>query len=1251
MPSRPHLLACRKIRFPITSNSGTSITYKAQRTDASEWCGAHSCTRFSPQLRCASSPRAISSYSRPSVAQSKRHFSNTTRKDGSIWDEDDDELPEPPPARRTPSRPIRARPTVHKDVSDLVRARVDGSARRSQRKDIEKQFNLLVSYQVMVGSFIQLKYQHLDDKLSELIDVNKGLQAEWKSLSVTFQKRISDAMSRITKKVLQAERTTHGYVDEWAMLSTRIESRYIEMIADTRDQVLQAEKTTQKYAQEVTRLSSSILGLNRIQAAVTESEEVCRLIDHDFCRTVFYMIPEWKSKLKRFDQNIRQWRKPVRAARIKHLSEQVHCSERSISRLRETLNNEYRARKAARDRIDRVLAQGDLVHKTYSQLKASHQRITFSTICRLCGELSRSENIRPLDQHRFLEFASVIADGRNVLHSRLHAYRSNWLQNQWDAHPLRQSQAWDLRGITNAIAREVGDLGSHNVMNQIALASPNKIGFIRRNTLQLSHSLYSVYRPIWKQRPARSPELPIYWRQLDVLGPFQIVNFASWRIGEEAMYLLNTLKGRGGDLWSWVPSTTLTHTMDKLHQWCATDHDHRSEFRREFTNYRHLNWLRLRSETTLHSMGEPVYLAGKFEVRNPLSQDARRFGEWTRTMGELITDGYVAQLAMITTPEQWNEIYRKLELLATTKSRVENLGSSKAWRKRKKGRREPGSPGVAPVSQPSRGSAEVTSRRPWGLPPPPLESSPEQPADTASMLPKLGARERSSTLATNNGSQEESHLQHKPSTTAWKKARKFANGHQPESNFFSGNPTTNQDGHGHSRTVFTPRAAPWATTRRFSNEHHPESSPSPIKPTGQKYKPLASQADSINPHGVAQQVQRVLSPTVTRYRDQSDSLGAASKKKELAEQAFDFLFAKGPPHTIPKVSSGYRRRLGRIRNKSHVAATRLRKHSLTPGGNVTREYSTSVSVYETKSQSESANDDSLRERPLEHDMSSFSNAENGHRRGFSEANFPPDEAVPPAEIEPNADNLTMPQFWTHSSQQSPNGQKPIVHYCRTLQSTEQTMQHFLESKVIGFDLEWKAQASGSDSVQSNVSLIQIANEERIALFQVALFKPARSLEDLVSPSLKRLIESPDVIKVGVAIKADCTRLRKYLGIDARATFELSHLFKLVKYGRDNPKLVNKRGVNLSDQMREHFGLPLEKSDDVRCGDWSRALNYRQVQYAATDPYACLRLFHIMEAKRLAIDPTPPRPAYAELNQPIILPLGQKVIEDEKEPLI
>ncbi|CAL5868464.1 uncharacterized protein PFLUO_LOCUS2690 [Penicillium psychrofluorescens] len=240
------------------------------------------------------------------------------------------------------------------------------------------------------------------------------------------------------------------------------------------------------------------------------------------------------------------------------------------------------------------------------------------------------------------------------------------------------------------------------------------------------------------------------------------------------------------------------------------------------------------------------------------------------------------------------------------------------------------------------------------------------------------------------------------------------------------------------------------------------------------------------------------------------------------------------------------------------------------------------------------------------------------------------------------------QFWSHNSHPGPNGQSIIVHYCRTLQSTEEVAQLFLNSQVIGFDMEWKAQTFGFDSIRNNLSLIQVANEERIALFQLASFKPGRDRQDFISPSLKHILECQDITKVGVSIKADCTRLRKYLGIEARSIFELSYLYKLVKYAQTNPKLVNKRSVNLSDQVEEHFGLPLEKTDDIRCGDWTRALNYRQVQYAAADPYACICLFNAMETKRLAMDPVPPRPAHAELNLPIILPLGQAVNTEENE---
>ncbi|PLN76432.1 ribonuclease H-like domain-containing protein [Aspergillus taichungensis] len=249
-----------------------------------------------------------------------------------------------------------------------------------------------------------------------------------------------------------------------------------------------------------------------------------------------------------------------------------------------------------------------------------------------------------------------------------------------------------------------------------------------------------------------------------------------------------------------------------------------------------------------------------------------------------------------------------------------------------------------------------------------------------------------------------------------------------------------------------------------------------------------------------------------------------------------------------------------------------------------------------------------------------------------------------------------PKFWSHNQYKGSDGKNITVHYCRTLKSTEEVARYFLDDKVLGLDLEWKAQASASDSIQNNMSLIQIANKERIALFHLALFQPAKSIDDLVAPSLRRIIQSPEITKVGVSIKADCTRLRKFLGINARGIFELSHLYKLVKYCHTNPALINKRLVNLSDQVLEHFGLPLQKDDDVRCGDWTYPLNYRQVQCkfrtamswkkgrhtdektplidAASDPYACLCLFYTMDAKRQALDPTPPLPAHAELDLPI-----------------
>ncbi|KAJ5577902.1 uncharacterized protein N7459_006866 [Penicillium hispanicum] len=383
------------------------------------------------------------------------------------------------------------------------------------------------------------------------------------------------------------------------------------------------------------------------------------------------------------------------------------------------------------------------------------------------------------------------------------------------------------------------------------------------------------------------------------------------------------------------------------------------------------------------------------------------------------------------------------------------------------------------------------------------------------------------------------------------------------------------------------------------------------------------------------------------------------------------------PYTIPTLGferAGKRRRRGKISKKSlrnaqkrdnakrdsqrsglpaHQASNDTKSRTPATNGSglwATKKFFNTRPVSESRrpySTGPTITHESLRDRSPTLVDPEIVNARNTSLRSQEEVPLPDNSSS--QEIDSAVNQVAPPLYWSHASQRGPDGQKLVVHYCRTLDSTEQVARLFLDSKVIGFDMEWKAQASALDTIQNNLSLIQIANEERIALFQIALFKPARTLQDLVAPSLKRVLESTDIIKVGVSIKADSTRLRKFLGIDSRSIFELSYLHKLVKHGQNEPKLVNKRAVNLSDQMEEHFGLPLEKSEDVRCGDWTRALNYRQVQYAATDPYACLCLFKTMEQKRQAMNPVPPRPAPAELNLPIVLPHGQAVNNEDKEP--
>lgn len=194
-------------------------------------------------------------------------------------------------------------------------------------------------------------------------------------------------------------------------------------------------------------------------------------------------------------------------------------------------------------------------------------------------------------------------------------------------------------------------------------------------------------------------------------------------------------------------------------------------------------------------------------------------------------------------------------------------------------------------------------------------------------------------------------------------------------------------------------------------------------------------------------------------------------------------------------------------------------------------------------------------------------------------------------------------FWSHTMYRRIREDGTVanvkVHYCRTKHTMENVCrQYFLDKDILGFDMEWQPNTLGSSGVRQNVSIIQLASESHIGLFHLSLFPK----DDFVAPSFREIMENPNISKTGVNIRADCTRLKKYLDVKTCGIFELSHLYKVVKYSQgDTSFKLNKNLVSLATQVKECLRLPLFKGDSVRTSDWTRPLNERQIMCMCTTP--------------------------------------------------
>lgn len=176
-----------------------------------------------------------------------------------------------------------------------------------------------------------------------------------------------------------------------------------------------------------------------------------------------------------------------------------------------------------------------------------------------------------------------------------------------------------------------------------------------------------------------------------------------------------------------------------------------------------------------------------------------------------------------------------------------------------------------------------------------------------------------------------------------------------------------------------------------------------------------------------------------------------------------------------------------------------------------------------------------------------------------------------------------------------NGKPPTVHYCTDPETTERVAAFFLSEVSLGCDMEWKPFCSPK-TAKEGVSLVQLASASVIGLFHFAQHEtddPALML----TPTLKLIIESPSIAKVGNNIKGDMTRLAKWFPVTPAGVVDTMDMRKA-----HAPQLPDSK---LATQVLHLFNKVLRKEKTVRTSAWDDLLNADQQRYAANDAYASL----------------------------------------------
>ncbi len=158
-------------------------------------------------------------------------------------------------------------------------------------------------------------------------------------------------------------------------------------------------------------------------------------------------------------------------------------------------------------------------------------------------------------------------------------------------------------------------------------------------------------------------------------------------------------------------------------------------------------------------------------------------------------------------------------------------------------------------------------------------------------------------------------------------------------------------------------------------------------------------------------------------------------------------------------------------------------------------------------------------------------------------------------------------------------------------SIDQAIKEISEHEIVGFDTE--AKPTFKKGQQRNISLIQVAIPNKVFLL--------RTMRDGMTDSIRELLESNKILKVGIGLLDDYNLLNRLRPFEKDGFEDL------------NDTLEDLGAQNIGARNLAAMILDIRISKSAQTSNWeSETLTEKQIRYAATDAWICLEIYNKLQ---------------------------------------